>query len=297
MDLISLRYALSALKHLSFRGAAKSLGVKQSALSRRVRALEDEIGVSLFERHHGGVRPTAAGREFLTQAGAALDGLDYAVGRANTAGRAETGTLRIGFDHSLASGRLRDIIVDYRGQWPSVQLAFLEASGMAQMAALRERQIDVGFVFGAEQIVGLEQESVWSERGFVALPEAHRLASRNEITLADVQGETFVMRRGSDGSGALGWLAGRRNADAPAGQATTYAISREALLVLVGLGFGVTIVAESATSVSIPGVVFRPIKEPGIIIPFRMVWFTGNDNPALRRFLSHAKTHIANERR
>jgi len=295
MDLISLRYALRAAEHQSFRAAARSLGVKQSALSRRVRALEDDIGVSLFERHHGGVRPTAAGREFLTQAGAALDGLDYAVGRANTAGRAETGTLRIGFDHSLASGRLRDIVVDYRAQWPNVLLEFLEAGSKAQMAALRERQIDVGFVFGAEQIADLEKESVWVERGFVALPERHVLASRNEIALADLQGETFAMRRGSDGSGAVGWLAGRDKVSTPGGAATTYAISRESLLVLVGMGFGVTIVAECAIGIGVSGVVFRPIKEPGIVIPFRMVWFAGNDNPALRRFLSHVRAYVAKE--
>lgn len=297
MDLISLRYALRALEHQSFRAAARALGIKQSMLSRRVRALEDEIGVSLFERHHGGVRPTAAGREFLTQAGAALDGLDYAVGRANTAGRAETGTLRIGFDHSLASGQLRDIVVDYRALWPGVRLEFLEAGSKAQVAALRERQIDVGFVFGAEQIADLEQESVWAERGFVALSENHVLASRNEIALADLQGETFVMRAGSDGSGAVGWLVEHRKTDASAGAATTYAISRESLLALVGLGFGATIVAECATGIGIPGIVYRPIKEPGIVIPFRMVWFAGNDNPALRRFLSHVRAQVASERR
>lgn len=297
MDLISLRYALRALEFQSFRAAAKALDVKQSVLSRRVRALEDEIGVSLFERHHGGVRATVAGREFLARIGSLLEGLDYAVGRANSAGRAETGSLRIGFDLSLAASPLRKIIVDYRSQWPHVLLEFLEASGAAQVAALRERRIDVGFAFGAELAADLESESVWTERGFVALPESHALASHNEIALADLQGETFAMRAGSDGSGALGWLAERRKANAPFGGLTTHAISREALLVLVASEFGVTIVAESATSVQIPSVVFRSIKEPAIVIPFRMVWLAGNDNPALRRFLSHVRAHIAQDQK
>lgn len=293
MDLISLSYALRALEFRSFRAAAKSLSVKQSALSRRVRALEDEIGVSLFERHHGGIRATVAGREFLARTSAVLESLDYAVQRANSAGRAETGSLRIGFDLSLASSPLRNIIVDYKAQWPHVLLEFLEGGGATQTAALRERRIDVGFVFGTEHVPGLESESVWTERSFVALPEHHALASRNEIALTDLPGETFAMRAGSDGSGAVGWLAERRNANASIDAATAYAISREALLVLVGSGFGVTIVAESATSVQISGVVFRPIKEPAIAISFRMVWLAGNDNPALRRFLSHVRAHLA----
>lgn len=297
MDIVSLRYALRALEFQSFRTAAQSLGVGQSALSRRVRSLEDEIGVSLFERHHGGVRATVAGREFLTRVSSALDDLDYAVGRANSAGRAETGSLRVGFDHSLVSGRLREIILDYRSQWPNVLLEFLEVGSDAQMAALRERQLDVGFVAGTGHGVGLEHESVWTERGMVVLPERHALAVCDEIAMADLRGEMFAMRASNGGSSAVEWLVERGGADARSGAVATYAISRESLLVLVGSGFGVTIVAESAVNIGIPGVVFRPIKEPGIIIPFRMVWFAGNDNPALRRFLSHVRAHIANEQR
>ena len=62
---ISVAEALLVADHLSFRGAAAALGIRQSAVSRRVRALEDELGVSLFERHHTGVRVTNAGARFL----------------------------------------------------------------------------------------------------------------------------------------------------------------------------------------------------------------------------------------
>ena len=104
MDIISLRFALQVSEYLSFRGAAKYIGIGQAALSRRVRALEDEIGVSIFERHRSGVRATLAGQEFLSRVRAALGELDYAVERANMAGQAETGRLRIGFFHTLGSG-------------------------------------------------------------------------------------------------------------------------------------------------------------------------------------------------
>ena len=88
MDITTLRYALRASDHLSFRAAARSFGIGQGSLSRRIRSLEDEIGVSLFERHRSGVRATAAGRQFLARVRSALDELDYAVERASTAGRA-----------------------------------------------------------------------------------------------------------------------------------------------------------------------------------------------------------------
>ena len=72
---------------LSFRGAAKVLGIRQSSVSRGVRALEDKLGVSLFERHPSGVRITNAGARFLQQARDGLLQLDNAVRTAGAAGR------------------------------------------------------------------------------------------------------------------------------------------------------------------------------------------------------------------
>ncbi len=79
----------------------------------------------------------------------------------------------------------------------------------------------------------------------------------------------------------------------PSSRVTTHTVSRETLIALVGAGFGLTILAQSATAIAVPGVAFRPIKEPAVTIPFRMVWSAENDNPALRRFLSHVRLRTA----
>jgi DNA-binding transcriptional LysR family regulator len=84
---VSIAQALVVAKYLSFRGAASALGIRQSAVSRRVRALEDELGVSLFERHRTGVRVTDAGARFLQQAREALAQLDHASKIAGVAGQ------------------------------------------------------------------------------------------------------------------------------------------------------------------------------------------------------------------
>ncbi len=64
-ELRHIRYVIAAAEHHSFRRAASVVGVHQSALSRRIRDLEDELGASLFNRHYGGVELTHAGRNFL----------------------------------------------------------------------------------------------------------------------------------------------------------------------------------------------------------------------------------------
>ncbi|NNM56924.1 MAG: LysR family transcriptional regulator [Acidocella sp.] len=65
VDLRQMWYALMAADQRSVRRAAVMLNVRQSTLSRRIHQLEEQIGVSLFDRSSGGVSPTQAGREFL----------------------------------------------------------------------------------------------------------------------------------------------------------------------------------------------------------------------------------------
>src|SRR6202158_6583175 len=87
INFISVAHALVVGECLSFRGAAKVLGIRQSSVSQCVQALEDKLGVSLFERHPGGVRITNAGAHFLQQARDGLLQLDNAVKTAGAAGR------------------------------------------------------------------------------------------------------------------------------------------------------------------------------------------------------------------
>ena len=117
---VSIAQALVVAKYLSFRGAASALGIRQSAVSRRVRALEDELGVSLFERHRTGVRVTDAGARFLQQAREALAQLDHASKIAGVAGRGVTGQLRIGILSSMGAGFLRELIQAYSERHPDV---------------------------------------------------------------------------------------------------------------------------------------------------------------------------------
>jgi DNA-binding transcriptional LysR family regulator len=88
-----LRYAEAAERYESFRKAADYLGVKQSNLSRRIRVLEEELGVVLFERTSGGVRPTASGRDFVNGVRRILNELQIVVDGTMAAGRGEAGYL------------------------------------------------------------------------------------------------------------------------------------------------------------------------------------------------------------
>ena len=75
---MSVAHALIIAEQLSIRGTARALGIRQSSLSRRIWALEEALGVSIFERHRRGGTVTNAGARFLKQAQDALVRFDEA---------------------------------------------------------------------------------------------------------------------------------------------------------------------------------------------------------------------------
>lgn len=95
ISLLSLTQVLAVAEHLNFRHAAEALGMSQSSLSTRIRNLEEEIGIIVFERRHRGVRLTEAGRAFVAEIAAGLGQIDHAV----TEGPAEEAVPAVIGDH------------------------------------------------------------------------------------------------------------------------------------------------------------------------------------------------------
>jgi DNA-binding transcriptional LysR family regulator len=118
IELKHLRYAEVAERCGSFRKAADLLALKQSNLSRRVRHLEEQLGIALFERTNGGVRPTSAGRDFVNGVRRVLNELQIVVEGAKAVSRGEAGYMTIGFYSSLSAGNLRASLVEYGQRFP-----------------------------------------------------------------------------------------------------------------------------------------------------------------------------------
>lgn len=180
IELRHLRYAEAADRHGSFRKEADSLALKQSNLSRRIRHLEEYLGVRLFERTNGGVQTTAAGRDFLVGVRRVLDELQIAIDSAKAAGRGEAGHIAIGFYTSLSAGNLRAKLIEFAQRFPDVEVSTIEGSRARLCGGVRNGTIDVAIVTGEPPLDRGRLMALWSERIFVALPEDHPLAA-NEI--------------------------------------------------------------------------------------------------------------------
>ncbi|PWB80534.1 MAG: LysR family transcriptional regulator [Methylocystaceae bacterium] len=293
IDLVSLSQALIVVDQASFSGAAKILGVRQSAVSRRIRALEDELGVSLFERQSNGVRPTIAGRRFFERARAVFTELDNAAQAAMAAGRGVEGVIRIGILPCMTSGYLGELLGHYREFHPDVAMEFFEGVAREQVGKIRERSLDVAFVVDGTAAYGCDVERFWTAGVAVALPDRHPLAGCEVIEWEFLKDEHFIFGREAIGSGLVGIasdrvakLDGRLSLEA-------HDISQDAVMKLVALKFGLGIVGEGTTSVHYPDIMFRPLPLEQARIDYSAIWLPGNDNPALRRFLSLARSKSA----
>jgi len=291
MELRQLRYFVAVADAGSFSGAAAALGVLQPTVSQQVQKLEDRVHTNLFERHARGVRLTHAGENLLRSARRIIFEVDRALAQAGRIARAEAGKLPLGFYTSLSAGPFRQTLSALRTEAPEVEVELLEGNPPVLLAALREYRIDLALT--VLQVVSPEITTLplWEENLVAALPEDHPLTRQEAVRWSELAEVRLLVRTWETGNVLYTFLAGRIAKDSylPADQ---HFVSREVLLGLVGLGFGMTVLSETATGARYPGVAFRPIDEPDARVPVTAVWLPDNDNPVRGRFIAMLRDHL-----
>lgn len=290
IDLRMLRSTVLVAEHKSFRKAAAAIRAGQSGLSRQIRCLEDAIGVSIFERHSGGVNLTLAGAEFITAIQRALAEIDYAISIAGRAGTGEIGRLTIGFYTSLSGGELRKVLFEYLGQFPGVAIQTIEADATGLLAALRSNCIDMAVIteWSAVQLGAMDRLDLWRERVVVALPEAHELCSRNVVQWHELNNSQCLLTRRDPGPELADQINVRSRSRSNLPIIVRHDVCSESLTSLVAAGGGVTVLYESSIGRPQLGVVYRTLQDESgpSYIGYLATWNPNNDNPALRRLLS-----------
>ena len=294
-DLTALEQALIVLDHGSFRRAAQALGVRPSVVSRRVQALEDAIGVSLFHRQSQGARPTVAGQRILNRGRAILDDVQNLLQAATLSGSGLEGRLCIGIVASVAGGKARELLQAFVTAHPRVELEIIDGSVRDHIASVRALRTDVALVAGSLFAPGCEVDALWSQQICAALPSNHPLAESEIVRWEELADERFIVTKVEPGPDVHDFVVthlanlGRHLAVEPR------SVGREGLMAMVALRLGVSLVCTADAGVIYPGVVFRPILTE--TVPFSAVWSPNNDNPPLRRFLSLARVHVREQAR
>jgi DNA-binding transcriptional LysR family regulator len=188
LDLRKLRYFLAVADQLHFGRAADELHIAQPVLSRQIRALEQDLGASLFTRDRHGVELTDAGRQLRADAGPLLAST-HAVRRRVSAAASGKRRLMVGFRAGVAVTPAARAFAD---RHPDVVVDVQRIEGDDQAAMLLDGRIDVGYVRLPIDEAGLRVTPLYTEPRVAVLPVGHRLAGREQITEADLAGEPLV---------------------------------------------------------------------------------------------------------
>ena len=287
LPLAQLHAFVVLAEELHFGHAAARLGVAQPPLSQQIRRLEDKVGHALFLREPGGVTLTPVGRELLPAARRALNGLADGLAAARAVGDGQAGTLRIGFAASLALTVLPGLLSTFRHRCPGVHLDIHEMTTAPQLAALRDKSIDIGLLReppADEPEIGFE--TVLDEPFVAVLPAAHTLADQKTVQLAQLSDSPFVLLPREVGPGLYDRITGLCVAAGFTPRITQHAVEWQTVCALVEAGLGVSVAPASIRRIRLKGVAFRGVEPRVARTRVAVAWRRNDTNPLVAHLLT-----------
>jgi len=272
MDIRSLQCFLEVASVLHFRRAAERLNLSQSALSMRIRTLEDEIGAPLFERDRRHVALSPSGQAFLEPARIALTNALHAKAQARRAARGELGSLRLGFTLIAFYGALPEVVCAFRVRYPDITLELIEMPSGAQELALAAGELDIGLLHPPLSTAALTTRTLPREPLVLAIPSSHRLASQPTIALSDLKGEPFMIAPRSIGSHLYDRIIALFQQAGFSPSIVQEVMPMTSLIGLAAAGVGIGFVTEGMAMINRPGVVFKPLDEPVLYLENAVSW-------------------------
>ena len=295
MELRHLRYIVASARNGSFSAAAHELNVRQPIVSKRVKEVEDEFGVCLFDRSKAGASLTTAGEAFVVVARRLIEDAERLGEQTKASGAGRLGRIVVGFYKSLSAGSLRAAIRDFRKSYGDIGLEPFEAPYTELIAGLHAGKIDVAILLGdAGKYADFNSIALWSEHLVVALPKDHRLAEQTLIYWPELKGECFLVSYHDPGPDIRIILERHLAVPSDHPEILMRHLSRESILSEVGTGEGVSLQSETAAGLTDLGVVFKPVHDGNgaTRLGYMACWRPTNTNPVVTTFIDFIKPKV-----
>lgn len=293
LDLQQMNCFVAVAEELHFGRAAERLCMSQPPLSRQIQLLEHALGVQLFERTSRSVRLTVAGQVFLGDARRLLNLAKQAAATAQRTSKGEAGRVTIGFTSVMGFDLVPNLIAAAQRALPEIDVVLKEMVTVAQLDALENNTIDLGFMRPLAGRHTLSHQIVAREPLMVALPVDHPLTARSRIELHDMDGLPFVMYTPTQGKYYYSMITGLFVSTGVVPNYIQYLDHVHTVVGLVRSGLGVSIVPASAAQLRFENVVFRPMWRDDVFSESRMTWRPDHHNPALDTFRTFAVDYFA----
>ncbi|GAB5100808.1 LysR family transcriptional regulator [Caballeronia sp. HLA56] len=304
VELRLLRYFVTVAEEMHFGRAAARLAMTQPPLSQAIRALEDALGVVLFERTRRTVELTPVGRDLLPEVRRLLAAADALRPLAQSLSRGEAGVLSLAFVSTADYGLLPALLREFNARYPGVRLQLTEATSDVQIDELVAGRIDAGLVIpplpprhamtlsylpiAREPLVIAMSTDTAQERGQGAAEW-----TETPVDLHDLASAPLVVFPRRLAPGLYDIIMGCYGAAGLTPRIGQEAIQMQTIVSLVSAGMGVALVPQSVRHLRRTGVVYRPLREPGPVVETGLVWRAAEVSPVLSRLIEIVRAQAA----
>ena len=287
MDVRDLEAFAAVADELHFGRAARRLHMAQPPLSNRIRRLERELGLRLFERSTRNVALTDAGARLLDPARRVLNAVDAARNAAAAIASGDQGRVRVGFAGASSQRALPVLTRAVRSAHPGIELALRSQTYVyTALDMLMAGSLDLAFARLPIPQPELSSRVVEVEELLCALPSTHPLADQGGVRVEQLLEADFVSLPDDQGSMLQATMYSLCVSAGFRPRIAQVAPDSNTVLALVAAGAGVTITLSSVRPVQTVGIAYRRLE--GVHrrhMLSALAWRTDNPSPALARVL------------
>lgn len=283
-----LRYFLAVAQELHYRRAAERLFISQPGLSRQIKQLEEQLGVKLFDRNKKRVALTKSGEYLKQESEYLLSYLEGIVHKLSLIDRGLDGEVRIGFVGSAMQNVIPELILKSNEKYPEIHFALDEMSNQHQIQAIKNSQIDIGFVRLHTVPEGLALKQVFVDHFSLVLPKEHPLQEGSVESITQLKEENFILFSSDYSSTYYEKIMSIFQDAGFRPRISHKSVHANTIFRLIESGLGVAIVPHSLSlgvNLDVKFVELSSIPQRAIL---SMVWKQDNPNPAVWRILELA---------
>lgn len=248
MTLTQLRFLLALERYGSFVEAAKSLSVTQPALTIQIKNLEDELGITLFDRNKKPISLTEAGDIFAEQARVIMLEVEKAKNLLEQFQQAHKGVLNLGIIPTIAPYLLPLFLKEFQEKYPEVHLNLKEMVTEEIIIALKNGELDAGIVATPIKAKAMAFSPLFYEKYFLYVSEWHPLFNLDSIELSELdEGDLWLLNQGNCFRNQVLFICNLAKKSTPYTGFNFESTSIESLKRIVEFTKGATIIPELAT--------------------------------------------------
>lgn len=292
MTFTQIGYFLQVARTLNFSEAAIQLHITQPTLSRQIAAIEAELNIPLFIRSKRRLKLTPAGTLLKEELANLMDSYQQIIERVERVSWGISGSLRIGvLDGHNISATLPPVVDYLEKNYPNIKLYMQRASFRELVDQLYEKKLDaiISYAFNTEEEADLISITLEEVRPALAIPKRHPLAKKDNITVADLKGETLVIVSEQESPGGVQLI---RETCRQAGGFTPqfhFVDTMEDATLWVEAGVRCALFNTGMSIAHNPDIKVVEVAELPTL-PVLLSWYRNNDNealPLLTNYFSH----------